>query len=93
MQLDNPDRGFSYKGEGPLDMRMNPTRGESASQMLARVSEGTLARMLHENSDEPHADLIARLLKQQPLDTTHALERLRTRPGSPRRGRRSQRRT
>ena len=76
MQLDNPDRGFSYKGVGPLDMRMNPLRGESATQMLARVSEANLARMLHEHSDEPHAELIARLLKQQPLDTTHALERL-----------------
>ena len=76
MQLDNPDRGFSYKGVGPLDMRMNPSRGESASQLLARVSEATLARLLQEHSDEPHADLIAGLLKQQPLDTTNALERL-----------------
>ena len=39
MQIDNPDRGFSYKGVGPLDMRMNPPRGEPASQLLARVSE------------------------------------------------------
>ena len=76
MQLDNPDRGFSYKGVGPLDMRMNPSRGESASQLLARVSEETLAGLLQENADEPHALLIARLLKQQPIDTTHALERL-----------------
>ena len=68
MQLDNPDRGFSYKEAGPLDMRMNPSRGESASQLLARVSEETLARLLQENADEPHADLIARLLKQQPID-------------------------
>ena len=43
MQLDNPDRGFSYKEPGPLDMRMNPSRGEPASQLLARVSEETLA--------------------------------------------------
>jgi 16S rRNA (cytosine1402-N4)-methyltransferase len=76
MQLDNPDRGFSYKGVGPLDMRMNPLRGESAAQLIARASEEELARRLEENADEPHAQLIARLLKQQPLETTHAVERL-----------------
>jgi 16S rRNA (cytosine1402-N4)-methyltransferase len=76
MQLDNPERGFSYKEAGPLDMRMNPARGESASQLLARLSEEKLARLLQENADEPHADLIARLLKQQPIATTHALESL-----------------
>jgi 16S rRNA (cytosine1402-N4)-methyltransferase len=76
MQLDNPDRGFSYKGVGPLDMRMNPSRGEPASQLLARVSEATLAGLLQENADEPHAQLIASLLKSQPVETTHALERL-----------------
>ena len=75
MQLDNPDRGFNYKEPGPLDMRMNPSRGESASQLLARVSEDTLARMLKENADEPHAHLIAGLLKRQPVTTTQALER------------------
>ncbi len=76
MQLDNPDRGFSYKGVGPLDMRMNPARGEPASQLIARSSDAALARLLEENADEPHAAIIARLLKQQPLETTHAAERL-----------------
>src|SRR5580765_258766 len=66
MQFDNPDRGFSYKGVGPLDMRMNPSRGESAAQLIARASEEDLAGLLDENADEPHARLIARLLKQQP---------------------------
>ena len=76
MQLDNPDRGFSQRGPGPLDMRMNPTRGESASQMLARLSEAQLEHLLTENADEPHAHLIARLLKQQPLEKTQAVDRL-----------------
>lgn len=76
MQLDNPDRGFSYKGVGPLDMRMNPSRGEPASALIARMSEEQLARVLDENADEPHALLIASLLKQQPLPTTQAAERV-----------------
>ena len=76
MQLDNPDRGFSYKVAGPLDMRMNPSRGEPASQLLARLSEEKLASLLTENADEPHARLIASLLKQKPVKTTHAVERL-----------------
>ena len=76
MQLDNPDRGFSHRGPGPLDMRMNSTRGESASHMLVRVSEAQLERLLTENADEPHAELIARLLKQRPIETTQAVDRL-----------------
>ena len=76
MQLDNPARGFNYKEPGPLDMRMNPSRGESAAELLARVSEETLTSLLQENADEPHARLIARLLKQQPIETTHAVDRL-----------------
>ena len=75
MQLDNPDRGFTYKA-GPLDMRMNPSRGESAAQLLTRVSEETLAGLLRENADEPHAKLIAGILKQQPVETTQAIDRL-----------------
>jgi 16S rRNA (cytosine1402-N4)-methyltransferase len=76
MQLDNPDRGFNYKEPGPLDMRMNPSRGEPASRLLTRVSEEKLAALLVDNADEPHADFIARLLKQNPVETTHALESL-----------------
>ena len=76
LQADSPERGFSYKVPGPLDMRMNPAHGETASQLLARLSEEALAALLTENADEPHARLIAGLLKQQPLTTTHALERL-----------------
>jgi 16S rRNA (cytosine1402-N4)-methyltransferase len=75
MQLDNPDRGFGYKEFGPLDMRMNPSRGEPASALLARVSERALAGLLDENADEPHAEIIAGVLKQKPLATTHAAER------------------
>ena len=76
MQIDNPDRGFSYKEPGPLDMRMNPSHGEPASRLLTRLSEEKLASLLTENADEPHARLIANLLKQKPLTTTHAIERV-----------------
>lgn len=76
MQLDNPARGFSYKVPGPLDMRMNPAHGTPAAALLERLTDTQLAAMLTENSDEPHADLIARLLKDTPVHTTHAAERL-----------------
>jgi 16S rRNA (cytosine1402-N4)-methyltransferase len=76
MQIDNPARGFSYKEPGPLDMRMNPSHGETASQLLARLSEDKLASLLTENADEPHARLIATLLKHTHVTTTHAVERL-----------------
>jgi 16S rRNA (cytosine1402-N4)-methyltransferase len=75
MQLDNPDRGFTYKEAGPLDMRMNPSRGETASHLLARLTEQKLARLLEEHADEPRADLIARYLKKQPIATTQELGR------------------
>ncbi len=75
MQLDNPERGFSYKGVGPLDMRMNPSRGQPAFDLIARLTEDQLARILDEHADEPHAALIARLLKEEPLTTTQAVER------------------
>lgn len=76
MQIDNPDRGFSWKAPGPLDMRMNPMRGEPASAWLARIPESDLARLLTDNADEPYAEQIAHLLKAQPIATTHLLERI-----------------
>ena len=69
----NPDRGFTYKESGPLDMRMNPSRGEPASRLLAHLSVEKLARLLEDHADEPHADLIAGLLKQPPMTTTEDL--------------------
>ncbi len=76
MQADDPDRGFSYKQPGPLDMRLNPSEGEPAWQLLSRVSEDALSALLTENADEPHARFIASLLTRTPVQTTHALERL-----------------
>jgi 16S rRNA (cytosine1402-N4)-methyltransferase len=76
MQHDSPARGFNFKTVGPLDMRMNPGAGESAAQLLARIDAAALAVLLREHADEPHADLVAGILKQQTVDTTHALERL-----------------
>ena len=76
MQIGNPARGFSYKDHGPLDMRMDPSQGEPAFDLIARVSEDVLAGLLTENADEPHAAFVAGLLKQKRVTTTHEVERL-----------------
>ena len=59
MQIDNPERGFSYKIDGPLDLRLNPTAGSSAAERLKEITEEELVGMLVENSDEPYAEEIA----------------------------------
>ena len=59
MQIDNPERGFSYKVEGPLDLRMNPQKGTSAAERLQEVTEEELIGMFVENADEPYAEEIA----------------------------------
>lgn len=79
MQIDNPERGFSYKVEGPLDLRLNPQQGVSATERLLEVDEEELAGMLVENSDEPYAREIARAItiekkKKHPIDTTTKLK-------------------
>ena len=70
MQLDRPERGFSVKLEGPLDMRMNPARGLSAEQLLERSKPDELAALLVENSEEPHAAALARVLAGHRFKTT-----------------------
>ncbi len=62
MQIDNPDRGFSYKQEGPLDLRLNPEKGISAAERLETISQPELEGMLIENSDEPYAAEISRAI-------------------------------
>jgi 16S rRNA (cytosine1402-N4)-methyltransferase len=75
MQFDDPSRGFSFKHEGPLDMRMNPTRGLSASDWLARTDATKLERILYENADEPRAEVIAKELAGRKFLTTAQLTR------------------
>lgn len=65
MQIDNPERGFSYKTDGPLDLRLNPEKGVSAAQRLKEVTREELEGMLIENSDEPFAEEISRAVMQE----------------------------
>lgn len=73
-QLDDPQRGFSFAADGPLDMRMDPDSGLSAADWLAVVSEAELVRVLFEYGEERYARRIARALLarrlQQPFETT-----------------------
>lgn len=81
MQIDNPDRGFSYKTDGPLDLRLNPSKGISASERLSSISEEELIGLLIENADEPHAEKIARAIikmikKGKTISTTSQLRQI-----------------
>lgn len=75
MQIDNPDRGFTFKFDGPLDMRMDPESGTSAAELLRTLSESKMRELIDEYSDEPEAAIIARVLTQRrgTIDTTRAL--------------------
>jgi 16S rRNA (cytosine1402-N4)-methyltransferase len=75
MQLDDPARGFTFKKDGPLDLRLNPSKGRSAADWLGAASSSQLAEILRENSDEPHAGLIAEALhaRGKDIQTTRQL--------------------
>ena len=78
MQIDDPSRGFSYKTDGPLDLRLDPNHGESAAERLHKITEQEFIGMMMENSDEPYAEEIAEkvfgiMKKGGPMDTTTAL--------------------
>lgn len=72
MQLDTPARGFSIKSPGPLDMRMNPNRGQPASALLARITSRDLEVLLAD-ADEPHAGRLADALAGKAIEPTTAL--------------------
>ncbi len=78
MQIDDPSRGFSFKHEGPLDLRLDPEHGISAAQRLQTIDRGELVGMLVENSDEPYAEEIAAEVFRRrsagiPIETTRDL--------------------
>ena len=78
MQIDDPARGFSVKLDGPLDMRMNPQRGQPASALLEKLKPAALAELLAENSDEPHArDLSVALAGKQFATTLQLADTIR----------------
>ncbi|KAF5063532.1 Ribosomal RNA small subunit methyltransferase H [anaerobic digester metagenome] len=81
MQIDNPERGFSFKTEGPLDLRLNPEKGLSAAQRLRDLRVDQLTELFVENSDEPHAEVIARSImaarkRGAKIDTTTELREI-----------------
>lgn len=70
LQLDNAERGFSFRAAAPLDMRLDPTYGESAAELIAGRSESELADIIFEFGEERAARQIARAIKQrEPRDT------------------------
>lgn len=77
MQLDNPERGFSYKLDGPLDLRLGAEVGMSAVELLATLTVESLKQILIENADEVYADIIAKTIiknqKKKPITTTNQL--------------------
>jgi 16S rRNA (cytosine1402-N4)-methyltransferase len=79
-QLDDPDRGFSFRNGGPLDMRMDPTKGVSAAEWLRDTPEREMSRVFWEFGEERHARRIARNIvkvrQRQTLETTTQLAEL-----------------
>lgn len=77
MQLDDPARGFTFKTDAPLDMRMNPQHGQSAATLLTKLDETKLAALLVENADEPYAQRLAKAIVQaqqdEPIQSTQGL--------------------
>ena len=63
MQIDNPERGFSFKVEGPLDLRLNPTSGKSAADLIKTISQSKLEELFLHNADEPNSEAIAIAIK------------------------------
>ena len=76
MQIDNPARGFTFKADGPLDLRLDPSTGQPASALLQSVTRQRLRELLVDYADEPHAAPLAAALQGQYLETTTELAAL-----------------
>jgi len=81
MQIDNPERGFSYKLNGPLDLRLNPKNGKPVSEFLKTLSQEKLERIFSENSDEPYAKeislaIIGKIKNETTISTTKQLQEI-----------------
>ncbi len=76
MQIDNPARGFSFKTDGPLDLRLDPSSGQSACELLLSVTRPRLRDLLTDNADEPFAIPLAAALQGQYIETTTQLATL-----------------
>ena len=81
MQIDNPKRGFSFKVDGPLDLRLNQEKGISAAERLDTIEREELAGMLYENSDEPYCEELAKAITDEirrgnRIDTTTKLREI-----------------
>ncbi len=87
MQLDTPERGFSFSKDAPLDMRLDPSSGEPASEWLARQDEASLAKVIWEFGEEPKSRAYARSILQARPATTAALAAAVLRAAGPRRDR------
>jgi 16S rRNA (cytosine1402-N4)-methyltransferase len=91
LQLDAPERGFSFRQDGPLDMRMDRSQRESAAEIVKRTGEAELAELIHAYGEEPRARRVARAIvlarRRAPIRTTSELASVvrraaaRTRPG------------
>ena len=81
MQIDNPKRGFSFKADGPLDLRLNQETGISAAQRLDNISREELAGMLCENSDEPYCEELAKAITDEIRRGNHIDTTTKLRPG------------
>jgi 16S rRNA (cytosine1402-N4)-methyltransferase len=77
MQLEQPERGFSFQLDGPLDMRMNPQAGKSAAELVNSLPEAELADLIYRYGEEPHSRRIARaIVRARPISRTVELAQI-----------------
>lgn len=92
LQLEQPERGFSFQQDGPLDMRMNPVAGQTAADLVNRLAADELANLIYRYGEDPHSRRIARaIVKARPIRQTVALAQVVAQAIPPKRGRHGKR--